>query len=85
MSEMNEVITITSQMLILVPVVSLVVQVSKKLPSRISKRLKPCLPVLSLVVGVAIACVAGLSNPMIEGLLIGTISSSGYDVFKNLS
>ena len=76
----SEIMQITNEMLYVSLVVSAVLQAVKRVPA--AKRLSGYIPFVSLALGICGAFLWGLSNPVGEGIVIGLLSSGGYQVFK---
>lgn len=79
---MNTTIELTPAMLGLVPVVAYFLQMFKGLPTPISSKLDPFMPIVSMLVGIGLSYLMSIDNPVLAGILIGMASSTGYDQFK---
>lgn len=80
---MNETIELTPSMLAVVPLVAYVIEVMKTLPK--ADKIKPYLPIISMVVGVGGAYAFSIANPVVAGIMIGMAASTGYNGFKKLN
>ena len=73
-------ITVTPQMTLLVAIVAYIIQQVKELPY--IKKVKGYLPLISMALGVGLAFVWSLTNPIPTGIVIGFAASTGYKVFN---
>lgn len=72
---------ITPAMLVLIPVVAAIIQQIKKVPQL--KQYRQLLPLLSLALGVGLAYLQVLQNPIMAGILVGLSASGAFDVLKD--
>ena len=68
------------KMVQLVAAVGAILQMAKAIPQL--EKIKAWLPVLSVALGVALAFVWSLDEPVIAGIMIGLTASGSYDFLK---
>lgn len=73
-------ITLTPQMLALVPVVAAILQMVKRVPQ--IEQIKGWLPFASLGIALGLCYITGVKEPILPAIVIGLVASGGYDVLK---
>lgn len=73
-------ITVTPDMLIIMPVIAVILQKFKDIP--ILKDYTAYFPFLSIGLGIGLAFLFKVQQPVVVGLLAGLVTSGGYDALK---
>ena len=74
-------ITLTPQMLALVPVVATILQLAKTIKPL--EKIKAYFPFVGIGVSYGLCVVTGAANPVISAILIGLVAAGGYDMLKS--
>jgi hypothetical protein len=73
-------VTLTPQMLVVVPVIGGLVQMVKQVP--FIRKQAAWLPLVTVLLGVAVAFGLRFDDPVMAGLLMGLASGGGYDLLR---
>lgn len=76
----NLTITLTPQMLYLVPIVGAILQVIKGLG--VYEKIKKWTPFLAIGISLALGFLTKMNDPILPSIIIGLIASGGYDLLK---
>ena len=76
----NLTIELTPAMLALVPVVAAILQVLKRVEA--IQKVKAWLPFAAIGVALALGYLTKMPDPIIPSIIIGLVSSGGYDLLK---
>ena len=79
----NLTISLTPEMLALVPVVALILEVAKKIKA--VEKLKEWMPFISVGIAYGLSCLTGIENPVLPSILIGLVASGSYDLVKGVT
>jgi len=73
-------INMTPEMLAVVPMVVAIVQILKQI--EVVSKIKQWLPFVSIGVAMGLCYLTNIPNPVVSAIIIGLVSSGGYDLFK---
>jgi len=79
---MEDTITLTPAMAIMVPILGFFLEALKRLPY--IEKIKPFIPFISVGLGILLCYIWGTANPLIAGILVGIAASAGYDQTKGI-
>jgi len=80
---MNELqITLTPEMMALVPLVAAILQVIKRVSWFQDDKVKAWLPFVSVGVSLGLAYLTKMEDPILPSIIIGLVASGGYDLLK---
>lgn len=73
-------VTLTAQMMSLVVVVGALLQIAKKIKAL--EQIKQWFPFLGIGIAFALCKYSGIEDPVMSSVLIGLVSSGGYDLLR---
>lgn len=73
-------VTLTPEMLALVPVVAAILQMVKRVPQ--VEQIKSWLPIASLGISLGLCYLTGMKDPILPAIIIGLVANGGYDILK---
>ena len=73
-------VTLTPQMLVVVPIIGGLVQMLKQVP--FIQKQTAWLPLLTVAVSIAVSFAMRFEDPVMAGLLIGLAAGGGYDLLR---
>lgn len=75
-------ITLTQQMLVLIPIIGLLLQALKKVET--VQKYVAWMPFIAIGVAFAAAKLQGMEDPVTSAVIMGLVASGGYDAVKTI-